>query len=192
MKAIDVVYSVLAQSNISTIVREVIASPLPAYQRLALVQNIEQCISTCEGALDDGYQVQDLPRVLGGKGTLLDVFKSYARTLEEQYKMTLQEYIPLQNAVDAATYGYAERRNITIEESMVDGMHVVVFGMKGYIQPLFVLYACQDGSFSWKQNISLAPSVKEELPAYYQNCKMLRVMIEYVAKEHSYEINAKK
>lgn len=74
---------------------------------------------------------------------------------------------------------------------MVDGMHVVVFGMKGYIQPLFVLYACQDGSFSWKQNISLAPSVKEELPAYYQNCKMLRVMIEYVAKEHSYEINAK-
>ncbi|MDI5424971.1 hypothetical protein MJM99_34940, partial [Salmonella enterica subsp. enterica serovar Kentucky] len=44
------------------------------------------------------------------KGTLLDVFKSYARTLEEQYKMTLQEYIPLQNAVDAATYGYAEQR----------------------------------------------------------------------------------
>ncbi|EIT6979611.1 hypothetical protein ACSTWI_000814 [Escherichia coli] len=97
------------------------------------------------------------------------------------------EALQINNRISTETHQYVQQLNLALDEVQVQGMNVVLV-CRGHKEPLFALFHCDDGSFSWFKNVCLPPNVKEELPAFYVDEEALRIMLDYVAKELHYEL----
>jgi len=83
--------------------------------------------------------------------------------------------------ISQTTHNYAKARGLelTVEE------HVLyVWEIDNDCEWLFTLYVLNRG-FAWRANVRLQQSIKEELPAFMDNEKSLRKVLDFVAKERA-------
>jgi len=84
------------------------------------------------------------------------------------------------------TLNHAEKRNMCINLDELDDVTLITIVSQeetGYEQYLEYI-ANEDGTFTYKYNEGLvSQETKEELPAFIQNEKQLRQVIEFIAKE---------
>ncbi|EBF9323889.1 TPA: hypothetical protein ACG65H_003766 [Escherichia coli] len=57
-------------------------------------------------------------------------------------------------------------------------------------EPMFSLFANDDGSFSYRGNIWLDRATREEIPAHIKDEKQLRQVLAFVAQDMRSQINA--
>lgn len=55
-------------------------------------------------------------------------------------------------------------------------------------EPMFSLFANEDGSFSYRGNIWLSTTTREEIPAFIKNEKQLRQVLAFIAHDMRQEI----
>lgn len=83
--------------------------------------------------------------------------------------------------ISQTTHNYAKARGLelTVEE------HVLyVWAAGNDCEWMFTLYVLNKG-FAWRANVWLEQSIKEELPAFMDNEKSLRKVLDFVAKERA-------
>lgn len=57
-------------------------------------------------------------------------------------------------------------------------------------EPMFSMFANNDGSFSYRGNIWLNTSTREEIPAFICNEKQLRQVLEFISQDMRNEIES--
>lgn len=80
--------------------------------------------------------------------------------------------------VSKTTINYAERRNI---ELVIDEDSISFFPLNDDSSEPAFIYSIQDSGLFFKANIWLEPAVKEELPHWIMNEKMLRNVLSFVS-----------
>lgn len=93
--------------------------------------------------------------------------------------------------ISKTTEKFASDRGMELETSEVEVMkgikaEVIYFYEKeSDCEPMFSYLSNEDGSLSYYGNIYLPQEIKEELPAYIENEKDLRQVIDFVSKEYA-------
>ncbi|EGI9738111.1 hypothetical protein EEO84_24560 [Salmonella enterica] len=90
------------------------------------------------------------------------------------------------NIVTKTTQNYAKARQLILDSDFCDEnkqpfLWVCVDDDSS--EPMFSLFANDDGSFSYKGNIWLSDATREEIPAFIRDEKHLRSVLAFVAQD---------
>lgn len=89
--------------------------------------------------------------------------------------------------ISKMTINYAARRGLVLElieaDEVVDTARLWFYSDVDDCEPDFSYYANDNGTFTFKENLTLPRAIKEELPATIFNERQLRQMIDFVARE---------
>ena len=90
------------------------------------------------------------------------------------------------NIVTKTTQNYAKARQLILDSDFCDENKqpfIWVCVDDDSSEPMFSLFANDDGSFSYKGNIWLSDATREEIPAFIRDEKHLRSVLAFVAKD---------
>lgn len=97
------------------------------------------------------------------------------------------------NNLSRTTLNFAKARNLYLDFDLCED-HSLPFIWVGVdddcTEPMFSLFANADGSFSYRGNIWLNKSTKEEIPAHISDEKQLRKIIAFISIDMKEEIAA--
>ncbi|EGB7013647.1 hypothetical protein ACRWP7_003312 [Escherichia coli] len=95
--------------------------------------------------------------------------------------------------ITKTTQKFAQARNLAIDsdyckEHNKDFIWICVNDDSS--EPMFSLFANEDGSFSYRGNIWLSSTTREEIPAFIRDEKQLRQVLAFIAQDMQPEIAA--
>lgn len=94
--------------------------------------------------------------------------------------------------VSKITTNYAKARRLDISEDFCDESKKAFIWISvddDSTEPMFSLFANEDGSFTYRSSIWLNTSTREEIPAHVNNELGLRLLLAFVAQDMSSEIS---
>ena len=93
--------------------------------------------------------------------------------------------------ISKTTQKYAQARMLFIDPSYCDTNKSDIIWIcvnDDRSEPMFSLFANEDGSFNYRGNIWLSAATREEIPAFIRNEKQLRQVIGFIAQDMRQEI----
>lgn len=99
----------------------------------------------------------------------------------------------MKNNISKTTHNFANARKLSIDSDYCHDHQksfIWICVNDDSSEPMFSLFANDDGSFSYRGNIWLDRATREEIPAYIKGEKQLRQVLAFIAQDMRSQINA--